>query len=315
MWFRLGHVWLRMGRSSRAAEAFEKAYKGDTSLKLAIYWKGWAEFKAGRPEEAVREYNRYVSCELDRDDYLAEAYAMIGLILWGKHESALSSYERALRVVPHPSYFINGGRAAFELKDWAKAEAYFKKAIDLHPSNYEAVKGLACTVLKRDDFDEAEKRINWCLERDPADHDLYVARGWIFEHRGQYREAIDALLEAVRLEPDDVNALVGLAACYEEDGSYEDAIKYYSRAMEMEPDNAKHHYLLSNGYYLLKRYPEALEHFRKARVLDVDRKCTDYREYYAEQHVAILTACGLHEEAKAERDALDAAACKPGDST
>ena len=117
--------------------------------------------------------------------------------------------------------------------EWAKAEAEFKKALELDPS----------------------------LARG---HDWY---GLFLSALGRHQEAIAHTQRAVDLEPFNLHFNGDLALAFWRARMYDRALEQNKKTVELDPSFAGGHDGLSGTYYTLKRYDEWLAEWRQAASL------------------------------------------------
>jgi len=171
---------------------------------------GAGYFERGQMEVALQELNEAVTA----DPTYAPAYNIFGLVysVLGQDAKAQQSFERAIELAPSdpeirhnwgwylcshkrerdslvqfnaaiadPLYktpeiaMANAGRCAQEMGDLRLAEAYFRRAIAIAPSNQNASYGLAIIAYKEARYPEARTYIRAAVQTNaPAPESLYL---------------------------------------------------------------------------------------------------------------------------------------------
>lgn len=187
---------------SRAVEldpSYAPAYAG---LADAIYFRGGAD--AASYSEALRKSEALLQKALALDETLADAHASLGLLT------------------------MNSG------SDWARAEAEFKRAIELNP-NYATA------------------------------HQWY---GEFLAYMGRFDEAIAQSVRARELDPLSLIINTDLAKVHMLARRYQDAIELFGAALKLDPEFPEAHALLALAYSGAGRHDEAISELRRIKGLE-----------------------------------------------
>ncbi len=140
-----------------------------------------------------------------------QTYLSYGNMLRG-HErfaEAGDAYSKAIALIPTPgsvdwSLFYFRGIAYERTKQWPKAEADFRKALELSPDQPLVLNYLGYSwVDKGLNLDEALKMIKKAVELRPSDGYIVDSLGWAYYQLRQYDKAVGELEHAIDLRPDD----------------------------------------------------------------------------------------------------------------
>lgn len=107
----------------------------------------------------------------------------------GRHEAALSCYERALKIDPDAADILsNYGVLLTRMGDLDKAEAVLRKAHALEPDKLFYRQNLVYTLRDNKKFDEAIKHQEFILKQKPKDQDALFELGFIHFYALNYKE-------------------------------------------------------------------------------------------------------------------------------
>jgi len=140
-----------------------------------------------------------------------EAWSALGSLQRSakKFPEAAQSYDKAIALVgtPDRSYwtlFYFRGICFERSKDWPKAEADFKKALELFPEQPLVLNYLGYSwVDKGMNLDEAFKMLRRAVDLRPTDGYVVDSLGWADYKLGRYAEAVQELEKAIELKPAD----------------------------------------------------------------------------------------------------------------
>ena len=137
------------------------------------------------------------------DDHLAEAHASLGLVKF--------YYEW----------------------DWNRAEAEFKKALDLNPGYAQAHQYYADFVKSFGRFDEALEEMKKALVLDPLSYSINTGIGHVLYLSRQYDLAIDQYRKVVESDPSFVPARLWFGRPYLQKGMFKEAIEQVEEAVKL----------------------------------------------------------------------------------
>ncbi len=89
-------------------------------------------------------------------------------------------------------------------KQWSKAEADFKKALELQPDQPQVLNYLGYSWVDQGvNLDDGMKMIRRAVEQRPDDGYIVDSLGWAYYRIGNYDEAVKNLERAIELKPED----------------------------------------------------------------------------------------------------------------
>lgn len=189
----------------QAIQCFQQAIDIDPNFALA--YAGLADTYVLNtwvpPEEAYMRAKAATERALDLDEGIGEAHATLGFIK--------SHYE----------------------KDWAGAEAEFKRAIALSPGYATAHHWYADQLLAQGQLDKAFEELKLARELDPLSPIINTEVGLYYFYARQYDRAAEHFRTVSVLFPDFFPTHYYLGWTYTQKGMYEEAIAEYEKALSM----------------------------------------------------------------------------------
>src|SRR5688500_11086565 len=150
-----------------------------------------------------------------------------------------AAVDRALRLDPTLSeaHTAAGYMKSLWEFDWVGAEAEFRKALELSPSNADACDyyGRLCNAVGR--LDEALALYRRAQQLDPLAHRTDVATALL--RAGRYEEAAQEAERAVEFEPESARAHATLGWAWLKQGKKQHGLASLERAAALSPDNAQ----------------------------------------------------------------------------
>ncbi len=261
--------------------------------KLALKLnKAIESFQAGQFGEAEKICQKIVATKSNFFD--AQYVLAVVLGSQGKHDLALTSYNRALAVQPdHPDALSNRGNTLKELQRFDEAIASYDRALALKPDHTGALNNRAVVLQILQRHDEALASLERALALQPNYPDALTNRGITMHALGRFDEALASYDRALALQPGSLAALCNRGNTLRTLRRYEEALASYERAIALMPNLAEAHANRAILLAQLKRYDELLAAFERQLTL-----LPDYAEGYNNRGV-ILAEMKRHAEALA----------------
>jgi tetratricopeptide (TPR) repeat protein len=193
-----------------------------------------------RTEEAKKHLDKLIATKPDD----LEAILALGNIMRERKQYAgcADAYGKAVALQPTPTranwttYYFRG--ICFERdKQWAKAEADMKKALELYPEQPHVLNYLGYSWIDQGvHLDDGMSMIKRSVEQRPDDGYIVDSLGWAYYRLGNYDEAVKNLERAVELKPVDPTINDHLGDVYWKVDRVLEAKFQWSHARDLKPD-------------------------------------------------------------------------------
>jgi len=175
-------------------------------------------------------------------------------------------------------------------KEYKKAIAAYRKAIELDHDNLDAIRGLAQNLLNDGQTDAALEQYKIIAEANPEDAQTYMRLAEIYRKNGKFDLALDNLKKAESMVQDSMEVPYNIAAVYQAQGRYDEAAQILQELVKKtdKPDNSYSQGEKNNRAVFLERlgtvYRDnsneqlAVETFRKMLTLGDDNAERGYQQ-------------------------------------
>lgn len=193
-----------------------------------------------RPDEA----KKHLRTLIDENPKDLEAIMALGNVLRGHKEFAdcADNYTKAVDQLKNPTkgnwtIFYFRGICYERSKEWPKAEADFKKALELFPDQPHVLNYLGYSWIDRGTkLDEGMELIKLAVSKRPDDGYIVDSLGWAYFRTGNYEEAVKHLEKAIELKPEDPTINDHLGDAYWRVGRVLEANFQWAHARDLKPD-------------------------------------------------------------------------------
>ena len=210
-----------------------------------LYWQARLRMAAldaqeDRFDQAVRKLRVLVAEKPERID----AALTLADLLRSKERygDAVSAYDTALSRVKaveerHWPVYFGRGIVLERVKQWPRAEADMKKALELSPDQPYVLNYLGYSWIDQGlHLDEGMKMLERATELRPDDGAITDSVGWAFYRLGQYDKAVEWLERAIEQKGDDATIIEHLGDAYWHVGRQREARFQWERALNQKPD-------------------------------------------------------------------------------
>jgi len=203
----LGNLLDTNGQGEAAIETFELIAPDAPFHALGKLRAALALDRMDKTKEAEDAFKAAIA----GDPKSVQSYISYGNMLRGRDRFAEGAkvYSEAIDLIPEPgpadwSLFYFRGICFERSKQWDKAEADFRKALELSPNQPLVLNYLGYSwVDMGENLDEAMAMIRKAVDLRPDDGYIVDSLGWAHYRLGEYGEAVKELERAVSLRPDD----------------------------------------------------------------------------------------------------------------
>jgi tetratricopeptide (TPR) repeat protein len=235
----LGHIYLRSlgeangnGQSeavTRAVEQFKEVVKLDPADTESALWLARLYRLQNKHDQAEGVLRGILKNEPDNEAGVEQLTQL--LLDQGKSADAVALLESVTEKTSSPTLLDLLGDAYTQTKDLAKAEAAYRKAVEVDPSELSHQRGLGQSLLSEEKYPEALKVYQRLADLMPDDSDVYLRIAQIYRELHQLDKAEETLTKARQFAPGSLDVMYNEAMLYQAQGRNEDAIRVLSEAV------------------------------------------------------------------------------------
>ena len=176
------------------------------------------------------------------------------------------------------------GQAEAKRKNWANAIEAFAAAVKADPRYPEGWRELGRVHMYARQYAEAEAAFRKYLELAPDDHLAYVNMAWALQTEKKYELVEDMLVKRIAVAPNDGDALYRLGLAYLALHLPEQAVPVLERSTVQFPKYVQAHYSLGRAYLETHQDDRAVETFRNVLKLDDSENMLNSVAYDLAEH-------------------------------
>jgi tetratricopeptide (TPR) repeat protein len=194
--------------------------------------------------ERGEEAEKQLAAIIAQDPKDGEAIMALGNVQRGhkKFAECAESYSKGIALIPKPeksnwvSFYFRG--ICYERsKQWAKAEADLKLALELSPDQPHVLNYLGYSWIDQGiNLDEGMAMIKKAVQQRPDDGYIVDSLGWAYYRLGNYADATAQLERAIGLKPEDPTINDHLGDAYWRVGRTLEANFQWAHARDLKPD-------------------------------------------------------------------------------
>jgi tetratricopeptide (TPR) repeat protein len=227
-------------RNDEAIRAYELVPTSSPMRESAEIQAALEMDSIGRSDEALGRLRDIVAAH-PAD---ADAWSALGSLQRSmkKFEDAAAAYDKAITLIGPPersnwALFYFRGICYERAKQWPKAEADFKKALELFPDQPLVLNYLGYSWVDQGvNLDEAFKMLRRAVDLRPSDGYIVDSLGWAHYKLGHYDDATRELEKAINLKPADPVVNDHLGDAYWRVNRRIEARFQWNHARDMQPD-------------------------------------------------------------------------------
>ena len=232
----------RLGRYELAIDLYKQVPRRSADYHAAELGRAEALRRAAKPgaaaevlEQLIRDFPASVMGHMDLGDLMRQEEDYV---------AAVVAYDKALALADADAgnrwfLFYARGICHERLKDWNRAEADFRAALDLNPEQAQVLNYLGYSLVeRREKLDEALEMIERAVAARPDSGYIVDSLGWVLYRLGRYDEAVSHMERSVELMPVDPVVNDHLGDVYWAVGRYLEAEFQWKRALSFIPADA-----------------------------------------------------------------------------
>ena len=213
----------------KAIAEFSEVHRLDPTDAESSLWLARLYRLHNEPDKAGQVLRGILKEDPDNDAAMEQLTQL--LLDENKSDEAIQLLQTMTAHSPSPTLYELLGDAYTQTKDFAKAEASYRKAVELDPSELTHLRGLGQTLLSEEKYSDALGVYQKLADVMPDDADVYLRIAQIYRELHQLDKAEENLVKARQYAPGSLEVMYNEAMIYEAQGRYEDAIKVLSDAV------------------------------------------------------------------------------------
>jgi tetratricopeptide (TPR) repeat protein len=236
----LGDLYEALKKPELANKAYERVLLNSPLHRYAQIQLALNLDSLDRTDEAKASLEKVIAA--DTTDL--EAIMALGNVLRGRKQFAECAdvYSKGVDTIGKPEksnwviYYFRG--ICFErVKQWPRAEADFKRSLDLFPDQPHVLNYLGYSWIDQGiNLDEGMRMIKRAVEQRADDGYIVDSLGWAYYRLGNVEEAVKHLERAIELKPDDPTINDHLGDAYWRVGRMLEARFQWSHARDLKPE-------------------------------------------------------------------------------
>ncbi len=255
---RLGRVRIELGAGEEAQPLFERVLEQNPDSAAALDGLGKVAADRGDADQAALHFERALELQPRASSVhhaLGLAYRKLGDLELAEHHlgrggeapvqfadpqlSSVASLGRTADI-----YLVRGAQAFSESR-YQQAADFYRRALDIDPTIFDARKALGFSLEKMGDIDGAVEQLEQGLQQgtsgDPEQDVLERAEllrilGGLRVLQGREEEALATFQKSLDLDPERLDTRLKLANALARRGDFEQAIGHYDQILAADPD-------------------------------------------------------------------------------
>lgn len=170
---------------------------------------------------------------------------------------------------------LNKGLKEYNTQNYTRARSILTDVLEKDKENPDANAALAATLFDENpddgkNLEEAVKRAQLALKKDPNQETARLVLGKIYAKRGMSEQAIDEYKKLLQINPNNYELFYELGKQYFKSKQYEKAIEAFISATNIKPDFIHGYFYQGLSYYKNEEIKEAIKVYTKVLEMDPD---------------------------------------------
>lgn len=203
----------------------------------------------------------------------------------GEFEKALDYLEKVPEDEHHPDSYFQLGFTYYQLKEYPRSIAIFRKLIEVDKDYQSAYIYLAHALEQEMQLEEALEVINQGIARNPYQAEFHTSAANLQLKLNREEEAEVSLMTAAELEPDLTSIHLAIGNLLLKQERYDDVIAYIKERNSRDENDPQYDWLLGKSYNELEEYASAKESYKAAypHFIDNESFLTEYAAFLREE--------------------------------
>lgn len=243
------------------ADVYKKSGRKDESIGLILggVYTALSDIKSAR--KVYKQVLKQNSKSEEACIFLAKSYSEAKE--YKQAFNVLDQCEKSNKELAVFTYFR--GKIYLERQKKKKAETFFKKALKIDSSYYQAALGLGLIKEEEEKYEEASKIYLEFLDKNPSNYTILNRTVQILFVLGHFKKVIPFAERLANLDPGDLNLKVRLGILYTDAKRYDEAKGVFKELLEAVPESDKILYYLGSLYQQTEEFDQALGYFSKIK--------------------------------------------------
>ncbi|CAH3117107.1 unnamed protein product [Porites lobata] len=254
------------GKLVEAEEFYKKALTLEPQNADAHNNYGVFLGKMGQTTKALEKYK--TALKLNPSHSVALVNMARQLRTSGNIHDAEKTYKRALSIKREPSTLQLLGVLYYHNNQLKEAEATWKEALQLAPSNVETRSNYAILLSRTNRLSEAVNILKGLVQDDPQNLAHYKTLAGMYAQKGQVKESLQVINNALELHGGDADLYFHQGNFYKDLKNMQEAQKCFMLALQLDPEHFSAHLNLGVIFHLEGNYAEARFHYETAAKLN-----------------------------------------------
>ncbi len=263
-----------MGNPGEAEQYLEKSLERGPAFAPALVELASLHVRKNQRPVALARVEKQVAIEPDS----APLHRLLGDLRRdsGDRVKAEASYRRSLELDPSvPETYLSLGALLFAQARDEEATALIAEALSKWPGDVRPMLMLGSSFQQKGDLAAARTTYEKARELAPGSPVIANNLAWVYLELGDREQALELATRAHELAPETPDIADTLAWVYYTNGSYLAARTLLSRAVEALPTNAEVHYHMGMTLFRLRESKEAARYLERSLALALDEKLAD----------------------------------------
>lgn len=203
----------------------------------------------------------------------------------GEFEKALNYLEKVPEEEHHPDSYFQLGFTYYQLKEYPRAIAIFRKLIEADKDYQSAYLYLAHALEQELQLEEALAVMEQGIAQNPYQAEFYTTAANLQLKLNREEEAEASLMTAAELEPESSSIHLAIGNLLLKQERYDDVVTYISERKNQDESDPQYDWLLAKSYNELEDYAAAKEAYRAAypHFIENESFLTEYAAFLREE--------------------------------